>query len=38
MRTTWPTMLNPMTYAGMVRLGGIVAGSSPADGFPFRPL
>ena len=23
-RTHWPTLLNPMTYAGMWRLGGIV--------------
>ena len=28
-RTTWPTLFNPLTYLGMVRLGGIVAGCSP---------
>ncbi|MGY4708776.1 lipase family protein [Mycolicibacterium sp. CBM1] len=37
-RTTWPTLLNPMTYAGMWRLGGIVARVFSGGRIPFRPL
>ncbi len=37
-RTTWPTLLNPMTYAGMWRLGGIVARVMSGGRVPFRPL
>ncbi|AKK27597.1 lipase family protein [Mycobacterium sp. EPa45] len=37
-RTKWPTLLNPMTYAGMVRLGGIVARVVTGGRVPFRPL
>lgn len=37
-RTKWPTLLNPMTYAGMWRLGGIVARVMSGGRVPFRPL
>ncbi|BBX07699.1 lipase family protein [Mycolicibacterium aichiense] len=37
-RTKWPTLLNPMTYAGMWRLGGIVARVVSGGRVPFRPL
>ncbi|MCB0940934.1 MAG: lipase [Mycobacterium sp.] len=37
-RTKWPTLLNPMTYAGMWRLGGIVARVVTGGRVPFRPL
>ncbi|WP_445170211.1 lipase family protein [Mycolicibacterium sp. Dal123E01] len=37
-RTKWPTLLNPMTYAGMMRLGGIVARVVCGGRVPFRPL
>lgn len=37
-RTHWPTLLNPMTYAGMWRLGGIVARVMAGGRVPFRPL
>ncbi len=37
-RTKWPTLLNPMTYAGMMRLGGIVARVVTGGRVPFRPL
>jgi Secretory lipase len=37
-RTRWPTLLNPMTYAGMWRLGGIVARVVSGGRVPFRPL
>ncbi|WP_328355783.1 lipase family protein [Mycobacterium sp. NBC_00419] len=37
-RTHWPTLLNPMTYAGMWRLGGIVARVMSGGRVPFRPL
>ena len=37
-RTTWPTLLNPITYAGMWRLSGIVARVMTGGRVPFRPL
>jgi triacylglycerol lipase len=37
-RTTWPTLLNPITYAGMWRLGGIVTRVMLGGRVPFRPL
>ena len=37
-RTKWPTLLNPMTYAGMWRLGGIVARVVSGGRVGFRPL
>jgi Secretory lipase len=37
-RTHWPTLLNPMTYAGMWRLGGIVARVMSGGRVGFRPL
>jgi triacylglycerol lipase len=37
-RTKWPTLLNPMTYAGMMRLGGIVARVVCGGRVPLRPL
>ena len=37
-RTAWPTLLNPITYAGMWRLGGIVARVAAGGRVPFRPL
>lgn len=37
-RTRWPTLLNPITYAGMWRLGGIVARVMTGGRVPFRPL
>lgn len=37
-RTTWPTLFNPITYAGMWRLGGIVARVVSGNRLPFRPL
>lgn len=37
-RTTWPTLFNPITYAGMARLGGIVARVITGGRVPFRPL
>jgi triacylglycerol lipase len=37
-RTKWPTLLNPMTYAGMLRLGGIVARVVTGGRVPLRPL
>lgn len=37
-RTTWPTLLNPITYAGMWRLGGIVGRVMLGGRVPFRPL
>jgi triacylglycerol lipase len=37
-RSKWPTLLNPMTYAGMVRLGGIVARVLCGGRVPLRPL
>ncbi|MCX2930163.1 lipase [Mycobacterium sp. CVI_P3] len=37
-RTKWPTLLNPMTYAGMWRLGGIVARVVSGGRVPLRPL
>ena len=37
-RSKWPTLLNPMTYAGMVRLGGIVARVVCGGRVPLRPL
>ena len=37
-RTHWPTLLNPMTYAGMWRLGGIVARVMTGNRVRFRPL
>lgn len=37
-RTAWPTLLNPITYAGMWRLGGIVARVATGGRVPFRPL
>ena len=37
-RTTWPTLLNPMTYRGMARLARMAArGAHGADG-KRRPL
>ncbi len=37
-RTTWPTLLNPLTYLGMLRLGGIVARVISGKDLPLRPL
>lgn len=37
-RTTWPTLFNPITYAGMWRLGGIVGRVLLGGRVPFRPL
>lgn len=37
-RSKWPTLLNPMTYAGMMRLGGIVARVVCGGRVPLRPL
>ncbi|MGV0993988.1 MAG: lipase family protein [Mycobacterium sp.] len=37
-RTKWPTLLNPITYAGMWRLGGIVGRVMLGGRVPFRPL
>ena len=37
-RTKWPTLFNPITYAGMARLGGIVARVVTGGRVPFRPL
>lgn len=37
-RTRWPTLLNPITYAGMWRLGRIVARVIRGARVPFRPL
>ena len=37
-RTKWPTLLNPITYAGMWRLGGIVGRVMAGGRVPFRPL
>ena len=37
-RTTWPTLFNPITYPGMWRLGGIVARVVLGGRVPFRPL
>ncbi len=37
-RTTWPTLFNPITYPGMWRLGGIVARVMIGGRVPFRPL
>ena len=37
-RTTWPTLFNPITYPGMLRLGGIVARVMFGGRVPFRPL
>lgn len=37
-RTHWPTLLNPMTYAGMWRLGGIVGKVMSGGRVGFRPL
>ncbi|MCB0925272.1 MAG: lipase [Mycobacterium sp.] len=37
-RTTWPTLLNPITYAGMWRLSGIVGRVILGGRVPFRPL
>lgn len=37
-RTTWPTLLNPITYLGMLRLGRIVARVVRGARVPFRPL
>lgn len=37
-RTTWPTLFNPITYPGMWRLGGIVARVMLGGRVPFRPL
>ena len=37
-RTTWPTLFNPITYPGMWRLGGIVARVMSGGRVPFRPL
>lgn len=37
-RTTWPTLFNPITYAGMWRLGGIVGRVVAGGRVPFRPL
>ena len=37
-RTTWPTLFNPITYPGMWRLGGIVARVMFGGRVPFRPL
>lgn len=37
-RTTWPTLFNPLTYLGMWRLGGIVARVVTGRDLPKRPL
>ena len=37
-RTTWPTLFNPITYPGMWRLGGIVTRVMAGGRVPFRPL
>lgn len=37
-RTTWPTLFNPITYHGMWRLSGIVARVALGGRVPFRPL
>lgn len=37
-RSTWPTLLNPITYAGMWRLGRIVARVARGGRVPLRPL
>jgi triacylglycerol lipase len=37
-RTKWPTLFNPITYAGMWRLGGIVTRVMLGGRVPFRPL
>jgi triacylglycerol lipase len=37
-RTTWPTLLNPMTYIGMVRLGLVVAKVITGGAVHRRPL
>lgn len=37
-RSTWPTLFNPVTYAGMWRLGGIVGRVMVGGRVPFRPL
>lgn len=37
-RTKWPTLFNPITYAGIWRLGGIVARVMLGGRVPFRPL
>jgi len=37
-RTKWPTLFNPITYAGMWRLCGIVARVMLGGRVPFRPL
>jgi len=37
-RTKWPTLLNPITYAGMWRLGGIVARVAAGGRVRLRPL
>lgn len=37
-RTVWPTMFNPMTYAGMMRLGVIAARVLTGRRFRRRPL
>ena len=37
-RTKWPTLFNPITYAGMWRLGRIVARVVRGARVPFRPL
>jgi alpha-beta hydrolase superfamily lysophospholipase len=37
-RTTWPTMFNPMTYAGMARLGKIAAKVITGRRISRRPL
>jgi triacylglycerol lipase len=37
-RTKWPTLFNPITYAGMWRLGGIVGRVMMGGRVPFRPL
>lgn len=37
-RTTWPTLLNPITYLGMARLSGIVGRVITGGRVPFLPL
>ena len=37
-RTKWPTLFNPITYAGMWRLGGIVARVASGGRVGLRPL
>lgn len=37
-RTNWPTLLNPMTYLGMVRLGLVAAKVITGAVVPHRPL